>query len=87
MTIIYDQSALAGLLKVSKKTLQNIYSSAPNSLPQSIRIPGARGPRWTASAVQEWLDKRPAHVSMQPQVAQKQKKKAGRPRIAAGGAS
>ena len=77
---IYDQAALAALLKISKKTLQNQYSAAPHTLPPAIAIPGARGPRWTLAAVQAWLADRPAHVAKPaPKAA---KRKAGRPRIA-----
>lgn len=77
---LYDQAALADLLQISKKTLQNRYSVAPHTLPKAIAIPGARGPRWTSQAVQEWLEQRPAHTPKPaPQLA---KKKVGRPRIA-----
>ncbi len=77
---LLDQSALASLLSVSKKTVQNQYSAAPWTLPPAIQIPGARGPRWTPQAVSEWLDQRPAHT---PQTAPNiPKRKVGRPRIA-----
>lgn len=77
---IYDQAALADLLQISKKTLQNLYSSAPHILPDAIRIPGARGPRWTLSAVQQWLESRPSHTRKPVVIAPK--KGVGRPRIA-----
>ena len=77
---LYDQAALAALLKISKKSVQNIFSKTPWLLPPAIQIPGARGPRWTPQAVQAWLADRPAHVAKPaPQPAQK---KVGRPRIA-----
>lgn len=85
---LYDQAALADLLNISKKSVQNIYSSTPHLLPEAISIPGARGPRWTPQAVQEWLAARPKHTSTPPPVAPK--RKVGRPRIAqrsAGGAA
>ena len=80
LTQLFDQASLADLLHISKKTLQNLYSSTPWLLPQSIQIPGARGPRWTPQAVQAWLNDRPAHTAKPaPKIAQK---KVGRPRIA-----
>jgi predicted DNA-binding transcriptional regulator AlpA len=85
---LVDAAALANLLCVSKKTIQNIYSRTPHLLPQAIQIPGARGPRWTPESVQEWLNNRPRHTPKPLPVAPK--KKVGRPRLAlrsAGGAS
>ncbi|QQD72298.1 hypothetical protein [Acidithiobacillus ferrivorans] len=78
---LYDQSALAALLCISKHTLQNLYSKTPHLLPKAISIPGARGPRWTPESVQEWLNNRPKHTSTPAPVAAP-KRKAGRPRIA-----
>lgn len=75
---LLDQADLADILSISKKTLQNIHSVTPHLLPKAISIPGARGPRWTAQAVQSWLDARPAY-STAPKAAQR---KVGRPRIA-----
>ncbi|MHB1644588.1 MAG: helix-turn-helix transcriptional regulator [Acidithiobacillus sp.] len=80
---LYDQASLAAFLCISKKTLQNRYSVTPHLLPQSIHIPGARGPRWTANAVQAWLESRPAHTRKPVVIAPKNK--VGRPRIAACG--
>ncbi|WP_163098660.1 hypothetical protein GL267_007315 [Acidithiobacillus ferrianus] len=77
---LYDQAALADLLRVSKKTLQNQYSAAPYTLPSAIQIPGARGPRWTPEAVEEWLSERPRHTPKPAVVAPR--RKVGRPRIA-----
>lgn len=77
---LYDQATLAGLLAISKKTLQNLYSKTPWELPAAILIPGARGPRWTHQAVQTWLSDRPQHTQKTPP--QPAKKKVGRPRIA-----
>ena len=77
---LFDQAALADLLKISKKTLQNLYSSSPHTLPAAIQIPGARGPRWTPTAVQEWLNNRPPHTTKP--IPQPIKKTVGRPRIA-----
>ncbi|OCB02038.1 hypothetical protein BBC27_14850 [Acidithiobacillus ferrivorans] len=85
---LYDQAALADLLQISKKTLQNQYSVAPHTLPPAIAIPGARGPRWTPLSVEEWLNNRPRHTSKP--IPGAPKKKVGRPRIAlrsVGGAS
>ncbi|MBU2845670.1 hypothetical protein HF923_07520 [Acidithiobacillus ferriphilus] len=78
---LYDQAALADLLKISKKSVQNIYSRTPHLLPQAIQIPGARGPRWTPQAVQLWLENRPQHSSAKP-APKAAKNKVGRPRIA-----
>ena len=78
---LYDQAALASILCISKKTLQNLHSSAPWLLPPAVRIPGARGPRWTMESVQTWLDSRPAHTP-KPAPQPKPQKKVGRPRIA-----
>lgn len=77
---LLDEQTLAGLLKVSKKSLQNQYSKAPWTLPSAIHIPGARGPRWTPNAVQKWLEDRPQHTTKTVPVAQK--KRVGRPRLA-----
>ncbi|MBU2843538.1 hypothetical protein [Acidithiobacillus thiooxidans] len=77
---LLDQSSLADLLCISKKTLQNAYSTAPYTLPESIQIPHARGPRWTIQAVQDWLANRPKHTQKLAPIPQK--RKAGRPRIA-----
>jgi len=79
---LYDQKSLAALIGVSKKTVQNLYSRDPYSLPVAIDIPGARGPRWTAQAVLDWLNSRPVHRSTPPPV--KKVRKVGRPRIAGG---
>jgi len=77
---LLDQQTFAALLCVSKKTLQNQYSTAPHTLPPAIQIPGARGPRWTAQAVQNWLDSRPEYTAKPAPVAEK--RRVGRPRIA-----
>ncbi|MDA8376560.1 MAG: hypothetical protein M0Z50_05815 [Planctomycetia bacterium] len=85
---LFDQAALADLLCISKKTIQNLYSKNPWLLPAAIQIPGARGPRWTPASVEEWLNNRPRHTSTPTPVAPR--KKVGRPRIAlrsAGGVS
>ncbi len=77
---LHDQASLADLLKISKKSVQNIFSKTPWLLPPAICIPGARGPRWTAQSVQAWLENRPAHSAKPaPQAASR---KVGRPRIA-----
>lgn len=83
---LLDQSSLAALLRVSRKTLQNQYSASPGTLPPAIQIPGARGPRWTQQAVQAWLDSRPAHAAHAAKpapVLAKTRRGVGRPRIAA----
>ena len=77
---LYTETTLAPVLGISKKTLQNLYSKSPWLLPPAIRIPGARGPRWTPQAVQEWLSDRPRHTPKIAPVAPR--RKAGRPRIA-----
>ncbi|MHB1320817.1 MAG: helix-turn-helix transcriptional regulator [Acidithiobacillus ferrivorans] len=86
-----DEAAFAAQICISKKTLQNIYSKTPHLLPKAISIPGARGPRWTQAAIEEWLNSRPQHSPAPVPVAPKPKRSVGRPRIAAlrsnGGAS
>lgn len=77
---LLNQASFADLLCVSKKTLQNLYSKTPWLLPVAIFIPGARGPRWTHKAVQEWLEQRPQHTPKPVVVAPA--RKVGRPRIA-----
>ncbi|MEB8476226.1 hypothetical protein [Acidithiobacillus ferriphilus] len=77
---LFDASSLADLFCISKKTIQNQYSRTPWLLPPAISIHGARGPRWTASAVQAWLENRPQHnATPAPQA---NARKVGRPRIA-----
>ncbi|OCX69669.1 hypothetical protein A6M27_18060 [Acidithiobacillus thiooxidans] len=78
---LYDQQKLADFLCISKKTLQNLYSTTPHKLPVAISIPGARGPRWTPSAVAAWLADRPRHTAAPAPVAAP--RKVGRPRIVA----
>lgn len=83
-TALYDQEKLADILGISKKTIQNIFSRTPDLLPPAIKIPGTRGPRWTAKSVEKWLDQQPVYVAPTiPVVADAQKRKAGRPRIVA----
>ena len=77
---LLNQNDLAAYLGISKKTLQNLHSSNPHLLPRAISIPGARGPRWTAQAVQNWLDARPAYTT-RPVLAPA-KNRVSRPRIA-----
>ncbi|MBU2804892.1 hypothetical protein HF668_06980 [Acidithiobacillus ferridurans] len=79
---LLDQAALAQLLCISKKTLQNQYSSAPHTLPAAISIPGARGPRWTQASVQAWLEQRPQHKHTSKPTPPAPQRKVGRPRIA-----
>lgn len=85
---LFNESSLADLICISKKTIQNLYSKTPHLLPPAIHIPGARGPRWTPESVAEWLSSRPQHTTKTAPVAPR--RKAGRPRIAhaaKGGAS
>ena len=76
---LLNQNDLADILSVSKKTLQNLFSSKPHLLPRAISVPGSRGPRWTIQAVQDWLDSRPAYTTP---VQTPTRRKVGRPRIA-----
>jgi predicted DNA-binding transcriptional regulator AlpA len=80
---LLKEQDLADFLGISKKSVQNIYSATPWLLPPAIQIPGARGPRWTPQAVQDWLQNRPQHTPKPIPVAPK--RKAGRPRIALAG--
>ena len=77
---LLNQNDLADILSISKKTLQNTFSRTPHLLPKAIQIPGARGPRWTAQAVQLWIDARPAYTT-KPAPGPTQRK-VGRPRTA-----
>ena len=79
---LFDTRKLADLLCISPKTLQNLYSKSPHGLPPAIHIPGARGPRWTLSAIRDWLNTRPLHTSAPPPRPEPKKKPVGRPRIA-----
>ena len=81
LSYLYTEQTLADLLCVSKKTLQNLYSKTPWLLPPAIKIPGARGPRWTQAAIDEWLSERPRHTP-KPAPQPTTKRKVGRPRIA-----
>ncbi|MBU2766137.1 hypothetical protein HAP94_08000 [Acidithiobacillus ferrivorans] len=78
---LYNESSLATLLCVSKKTIQNLYSKTPWLLPPAISIPGARGPRWTVQCVQAWLNDRPTHTAKAAPKATTSRK-VGRPRLA-----
>ncbi|MHB1495711.1 MAG: hypothetical protein ACYCUY_09750 [Acidithiobacillus sp.] len=78
---LYDQASLALILKISKKTLQNLYSTKPHTLPVAIHVPGARGPRWTPASISVWLEQRPQHTPKPKPVSPV--RKVGRPRIAA----
>ncbi len=78
---LLTQTDLAAFLRISRKSLQNLYSSKPHELPPAISVPGARGPRWTVQAVQDWLANRPQHTPRSTPVAPR--RKVGRPRIAA----
>ncbi|MHB9043088.1 hypothetical protein [Acidithiobacillus sp.] len=78
---LYNEATLADLLAISKKSVQNIYSKSPWLLPSAISIPGARGPRWTQAAIEEWLNSRPRHAP-KPTPVVAPKRKVGRPRIA-----
>ncbi len=86
---LYDELELAKCLLISKKTLQNLFSKSPQLFPQPIKVPGARGPRWTSSAIEKWINDRAlifeSTRSAQHQIAPR---RPGRPRIAgiAGGA-
>lgn len=89
---LFDQRTFAPILGLSLKTLQNQYSKNPDQFPPAIRIPGARGPRWTVQAIQEWLSSRPAYSPPPPVAEQPPRRGRGRPRIAlaarkAGGAA
>lgn len=77
---LLNQNTLAALLGISKKTLQNVFCRTPHLLPPAVVVPGARGPRWTASAVQDWLDSRPAYTNKPAPTPTR--RKVGRPRIA-----
>ncbi|WP_248885542.1 hypothetical protein [Acidithiobacillus acidisediminis] len=78
---LLDQNALAQLLCVSKKTLQNQYSKNPFAFPPAIAVPGARGPRWTLASIQAWIANRPTYLPPAPPLPTQQKRR-GRPRLA-----
>jgi hypothetical protein len=50
------QDQLATLFQVSKKTIQNRLSRAPQSLPPCVRLPGAKAPIWDPVVVEKWQD-------------------------------
>lgn len=79
--LLLDYEDLSRLLKVAVGTLKNRYSRDPSSLPPAILIPGCRGPRWLLATVLRWLE---AHETPAPAAPVTPKRKAGRPRIAAG---
>ncbi len=82
---LYDEHALAKCFSISKKTIQNLFSKSPHLFPPAINVPGARGPRWTARAIADWID----HLerkTISPRGAKQQinstPRRPGRPRIA-----
>jgi predicted DNA-binding transcriptional regulator AlpA len=81
---LYDEHAIAQCFCISKKTVQNIFSKSPHLFPPSIKIPGARGPRWTVRAVEEWINKldREAISARAAQQTNSTPRRPGRPRIA-----
>lgn len=80
--LLLDQLALAESLCISKKSVQNIYSSTPWLLPPAIKIPGTRGPRWTIESVQTWIGGCPKYTPKPTPAQSIKKRKAGRPRLA-----
>ena len=84
---LYDEHAIAQCFRISKKTVQNTFSKSPNLFPPSIKIPGARGPRWTARSIEEWINNLEykaisAHAAQQ---INSTPRRPGRPRIAQAG--
>lgn len=48
---------LAAILGLRPQTIYNRMSSCPETLPPATRVPGLRGPRWSARLVREWQAK------------------------------
>ena len=81
---LIDEHAIALCLRISKKTVQNLYSKSPHLFPPSLQIPGARGPRWTAHAVEEWIARLETRAisARAAQQLNSTPRRPGRPRIA-----
>lgn len=82
---LYDEHAIAQSFCISKKTVQNLFSKSPRLFPPAINVPGARGPRWTARSIEEWINNL-EHKAISERAAQQinsTKRRPGRPRIAA----
>jgi hypothetical protein len=68
--------------RLAPGTVKNLYCRSPELLPPAIHIPGHRGPLWRPNDVSRWFEEHvttPATVTPAPK-----RRKAGRPRIAAG---
>lgn len=81
---LYDEHAIAQCFQISKKTVQNLYSKSPHLFPPAFKIPGARGPRWSARAIEDWINNLDLQ-SISARAAQQQNstpRRPGRPRIA-----
>jgi predicted DNA-binding transcriptional regulator AlpA len=48
---------LAAILRLKPQTIYNRMSICPETLPPATRVPGLRGPRWSARLVREWQAK------------------------------
>ena len=81
---LLDQKALAQCWCSNIKTIQNLCSKSPHLLPPSIKVPGTRGPRWTASSIEEWITnlEREAISAHTAQQINSTHRRPGRPRIA-----
>ena len=66
-----------------KKTLQNLLCKSPHLFPSPIKIPGARGPRWSAPAIENWINEleREAISARASQLNNTPRPGRGRPRI------
>lgn len=69
--------------RLAPGTVKNLYCRSPESLPPAIHIPGHRGPLWHPDDVVLWFDQHRSTPTAPP-VTPAPKRKAGRPRIAAG---
>lgn len=80
----YDYAALAALLSCGVQHVRNLRCAG--KLPPAIKLPYARGPRWTVDAVDAWLasNAEPYHPTPVARSAPKSPlpRKIGRPRIA-----
>ena len=71
---------LAAAIGANPRSMRNAYYLQPQDFPPSIYLPGARGPRFLVSDVQDWLEARKTQQAMpRPPVTPKPQ---GRPRKA-----
>lgn len=75
---IYDAAALGRRWGVATKTIRNLCANG-TLLPQAIKLPGARGPRWRLNDIQKFED---SALVREGGVLEAPPRKRGRPRLA-----